>query len=287
MAGLALTGGGLAWTNESITGLPVSTSGVRFAFGGDTVDDLVYVDDVAMTKVSSVSAGGTSYTCSDCHNANAKTISLVSKAVIWNDQCNACHNAADMPSQTAAHLTSVPAVTGTSVQGCASSGAGCHASSDLHAIHKGNGGADPTCASCHDYSAQAAKPLLKSCGVGGDCHTGATYVANDHAKTGDDATPHTATAMGTKVDGTTYDAGGGNICSSCHSSGLKTAHTTKAGWTTPYCLDCHNSTSPVNSVTTIKTDSWSAQTCDQCHVTNGPGKHTTYTLAWPHRCDGR
>ena len=32
-------------------------------------------------------------------------------------------------------------------------------------------------------------------------------------------------------------------------------------------------------MTTIKTNSWSAKTCDQCHVTNGNGKHTTYTLA--------
>jgi hypothetical protein len=32
-------------------------------------------------------------------------------------------------------------------------------------------------------------------------------------------------------------------------------------------------------VTTIQTNSWDQQTCDQCHVTNGTGKHATYTPA--------
>ncbi|NTU72060.1 MAG: hypothetical protein HGB10_09620 [Coriobacteriia bacterium] len=283
-----LTGGNLAWTDEVITGLPASTSGVRFAFRGDTADDLVYVDNVSLTKVvNGASTAGTSVSCSGCHNANAKTISLVSAATAWNDQCDACHNATDMPTKAASHLTSVPAVAGSSTQGCASSGAGCHDTTDLHSIHKGNGGADPVCSDCHDYGSQAVLPVDKTCGVGGACHNGATYTATDHGKTGNDAA-HTATGMTTTLDGTTYNTGGGNTCADCHSSGLRSAHTTvtatldsgRAAWTAPFCANCHNSTyAEANSVTTIKTNSWSAQTCDQCHVTNGNGKHTTYTGA--------
>ncbi|MEI8080475.1 MAG: hypothetical protein WCI74_01335, partial [Actinomycetes bacterium] len=284
-----LTGGSLAWTDEQITGLPATTTGVRFAFKGDTADDLVYVDDVSVQKVvNGSSTAGTSVTCSECHNANAKTVSLVSGAVAWNDRCDACHNSTDMPAAAANHLTSVPAVTGSSTQGCATTGAGCHATNDLHAIHKGNGGAaDPTCGDCHNYGAQAAKPTGTTCGVGGSCHNAATYTATDHAKTGNDSL-HTATGMTTTLDGTTYNTGGGNTCSDCHSSGLRSAHTTVTAtldsghtpWVAPFCADCHNSTNAeANSVTTIKTNSWSAQTCDQCHVTNGNGKHTTYTPA--------
>ena len=176
--------------------------------------------------VNGSSTAGTSTTCSECHNANAKTISLASTAAAWNDQCSACHNSTDMPAFSANHLTSVPAVTASSTQGCATTGAGCHVTSDLHSIHKGNGGAaDPLCSDCHDYGAQAAKPVGTTCGVGGTCHNAATYTANDHAKTGNDAA-HTATAMTTTLDGTTYNTGGGNTCSDCHSSGLRSAHTT-------------------------------------------------------------
>jgi hypothetical protein len=128
-----------------------------------------------------------------------------------------------------------------------------------------------------------------------DCH-GNSYAAggeNVHnpavAGTGNDAS-HTVTpaSMAIKLDGTTYDAGGGNVCSDCHSSTLRSAHTTVTAsldsghlpWVTPFCIDCHNSSyAEANSVITIQTYKWDQHTCDQCHVTNGNGKHTTYTPA--------
>ena len=271
----------MAWTNESITGLPANTTGVRIALKGDTADDLVYLDDFAVRKVvDDIVVGGITLTCYECHNKNASTVSLTKSNALggtaWNGQCTQCHNGAGGIA-AASHLTSIPVATASSTQGCATGGAGCHVS-NLHTIHKGDGvGADPACSNCHLYAQQGLTPTGTTCGSGGACHQSHTSVSHN-GLTGDDTT-HTATAMTTKIDGTTYDAGGGNTCSSCHSSGLKTAHTTKAGWTTPYCLDCHNSTTPVDSVTTIKTDSWNAQTCDQCHVTNGNGKHDTYTTA--------
>jgi len=272
----------MAWSNESITGLPASTTGIRIALKGDTADDLVYLDDVAVRKVvNDIVVGGTTLTCYECHNKNASTVSLTKSNALggtaWNGQCTQCHNGVGGIA-AASHLTTIPAALGSSTQGCTTGGAGCHSTTNLHVLHKGDGkGADPACSACHLYAQQGLMPTSKTCGTGGTCHTAYTS-ASHNGLTGDDAT-HTAIAMTTKVDGTTYDIGGGNVCSSCHSSGLKTAHTTKAGWTTPYCLDCHNSAAPVNSVTTIKINSWSAQTCDQCHITNGPGKHTTYTLA--------
>ena len=271
----------LAWSNESITGLPANTQGVRFAFKGDTADDLVYVDDVSVHKVvDDIVVGGITLTCYDCHNKNTATVNLTKSALlggtVWDGGCTACHTGIGGIA-AASHLTTIPVATGTSTQGCASGGAGCHGS-NLHVTHKGNGvGSDPSCSACHLYTAQGASPVSFTCGQGGACHT--SHTATTHGTIDGNDVSHTAISMATKVDGTTYDIGGGNVCTSCHSAGLKTSHTTKAGWTTPYCLNCHNSTTPVNSVTTIKTNSWSAQTCDQCHVTNGPGKHNTYTVA--------
>ncbi len=279
----------MAWTNESITGLPVNTTGVRIALKGDTADDRVYVDDFAVRKVvDDVIVGGITLTCYECHNANASTVSLTKSDALggtaWNGECAQCHNGVGGIA-AASHLTTIPVAVATSTQGCTTGGTGCHTTTNLHTLHKGDGvGADPACSSCHLYTQQGLTPSGTTCGSDGACHQLHTST-NHNGLTGDDTT-HTATAMTTKVDGTTYDTGGGNVCSSCHSAGLKTAHTTKAGWTTPYCLDCHNATTPVNSVTTIKTNSWSAKTCDQCHVTNGPGKHNTYTPATHTATDG-
>jgi len=280
----------MAWTNESITGLPANTSGARIALKGDTADDLVYVDDFAVRKVvDDVVVGGITLTCYECHNKNAATVSLTKSNALggtaWNGQCTQCHNGVDGIA-AATHLTTIPVATGSSTQGCANSGAGCHATSNLHTLHKGDGkGADPACSTCHLYTQQGLMPTSVTCGTGGACHTG--YTSSAHGTITGDDTSHTAVGMATSID-TTYNVGGGNLCSSCHSSGLKSAHTTvtatldstHTAWTTPYCLNCHNSSyAEANSVTTIKTDSWSAQTCDQCHVTNGHGKHTAYTLA--------
>jgi len=226
--------------------------------------------------------GGYAGNTAGCHNTTTGTIAAGSAAQVkagWtNNLCADCH--------TAKHNAIATTHIGTSTQGCGASGAGCHSTYDLAALHKNRaGGGGCKLSGCHDAANKSQRPAAKTCGSGQACHTAYTPTAGHFASTttGNEAT-HTATAMASKLDTATYTYG--NACSDCHSSGLKSAHTTttavldsaRAAWTTPYCANCHNSTfAEANSVTTIKTNSWSAKTCDQCHVTNGNGKHTTYT----------
>jgi len=241
---------------------------------------------------TSVTNGGYAGNTAGCHNTNTGLIAANSATMVknnWNSGTKTCANC-----HSAKHNAIATSHTGTSTQGCGASGNGCHTTYDLAAIHRGRaGGGGCKLSGCHDATNKSQRPAKKTCGSGQTCHTTYTATAGHRASTitGDDTT-HTATgaSMAVKVDGTTYDTGGGNVCSSCHSSTLKTAHTTvtaslgsgRTAWTTPYCANCHNSEytsvpSYANSVTTIKTNLWNLQTCDQCHVTNGSGKHNTYT----------
>jgi hypothetical protein len=253
----------------------------------------------ASTMTASHATSAVANTCLGCHNSNGTTGLLIHADDVvksnWSpktcDECHGTHGNAKHNTYTAA------AHTGTSTQGCTNSGAGCHGTeTDLRTLHQARTGSATTfgclIAGCHDSVGKEMSGAAKSCGVGGVCHN--TYTASSHGGTvtGNETT-HTAIAMTTILD-PTYDAGGANTCANCHSAGLALAHketsTTlvlksgNTGWgitAQAICSDCHNATAPDNSVTVVKTDRWSAQTCDQCHETagnggNGNGKHALY-----------
>ena len=230
--------------------------------------------------------GGYAGNTAGCHNTTTGTIAPGSATAVknnWNSGsklCSDCH--------TAKHNAIATSHTGTSTQSCGASGAGCHNTYDLAALHRNRaGGGGCRLSGCHDPATKSVRPSSsnKSCGSGNACHTAYTGTAGHRANTitGNETT-HTATAMTTKVDGTTYDTGGNNTCAACHSATLLTAHSTSANANTcggAGSTGCHNDTTP-NSVLVIKTNSWSTKTCDECHVTNlngGTAKHNTYTLA--------
>ena len=89
-------------------------------------------------------------------------------------QCDACHNKDALGVGFEQHGTTAPVVTATAGtyaatgQSCLT--AGCHSTSNLHAIHKDAAGG---CAltGCHNFSAQAVLPIGASCGTTGACHT--------------------------------------------------------------------------------------------------------------------
>lgn len=216
------------------------------------------------------------WTCVQCHETNVDPWS----GVAWNKTCAACHTGT-----TIMHKDKTTMHASTQTQ-C--SGAGCHDITNVGALHSAATttiagiGTVTSCNVCHYNRDQIFGPIdlarkTTNCTV---CHLG--YSGTVHKTiNGTDAT-HTAIAM-TATVGAYMNK---NTCATCHSAALKTAHTTvtvsldsgHAAWTTPYCQDCHNSVYPeANSVTTIKTNRWSAQTCDQCHVANGHGKHSTNT----------
>ncbi len=190
-------------------------------------------------------------TCADCHNKNVQVTSVVTSK--WQTKrCDECHNSAVLP-MLEQHSTIAPVVNATSAQSCGASGAGCHTTYDVHALHKDAAGGC-TIAGCHNASVQAAKPTLKSCGAGGACHT-----SDPH-----DPTAHDATLGSGDIDMQMSDHidGGGNpvvteSCSLCHYSSLLDQHANQ-------CALCHSGASPAAAIS----GGWNG-TCQQgaCHPT--------------------
>ncbi|MDO8963007.1 MAG: hypothetical protein Q7W30_00765, partial [Coriobacteriia bacterium] len=163
----------------------------------------------------SLPAPYTNTTCSDCHNRNAAMQAVVTTK--WpTKRCDACHNASVMSTMTI-HPTTAPSVASTSALSCGASGTNCHTSTDLHSLHR-NAAGGCALSGCHNYSAQATKPVFKGCGLGGNCHVDHTTTTHGLI-TGNDTT-HTAGAV--QSADTAYQT---TACSSCHSMQLTVEHT--------------------------------------------------------------
>ncbi len=230
---------------------------------------------------------GTTWTadgeCRGCHNATSpvNVASLVAANTWARGACtgSSCHNITQ-----AAHVdggTDPIAVTAVSSTGCASSGAGCHTTSDLHGLHKSASSCALT--GCHNAANLDKSPTSKTCGQASGCHTSPTYSATNHGTiTGSETPTHTAGSM-TATEGV-FLAGNYNdsrTCSTCHSSALGTEHASTSvgavGCTTGGTggTGCHNQASPVNATNVIKNTNWQAtKLCTDCHGgSNGPAKH--------------
>ena len=217
-----------------------------------------------------------SITCSGCHNSSViATSPLVVKASWSQKLCTNCHNAG---ATTHGSIESSHTGTGT---GCASSGAGCHTTGDLKALHAAKG---CTITGCHGVDKEMVGEV-KTCGsISGGCHN--TYTASNHnGRTGNDTT-HTASTsyMQTKVDA----AGSLQLdCAGCHISTLGSEHNTVTVDTTVTggnksisCTECHNSTGSAgaqnSSVGVIKPGPWNDQ-CAACHTASRTTGHATST----------
>ncbi len=189
---------------------------------------------------------GSSLSCVECHTdtrSNGKVQVLAGWAT---DLCDDCHTTGSKIMHSATNAPPVAAVASTS---CASSGAGCHAGSDLHQLHRSaSGGCNLS--GCH--TTPNVKPVDKSCGSGGACHV-----------TIDETTHYVASPTHTADVTAVYTyAGKSNACSACHSGELKLAHREMPE---SKCLNCHNSTDP-DSVAVIKgTTAWN-RSCLACHT---------------------
>lgn len=219
-----------------------------------------------MNQHTSIAIAGSPYgsalTCGECHgDSRARgTAEVVAK---WtNNLCSDCHAAGT--SSVHDHSSSVPAVAEVGST-CGSTGNGCHAQTDLHALHKDAAGCNLT--GCHDYSQQAFRPTAKGCGTGGACHT--AYTKNTHLHNGD-AAKHQPTTL-TQANATQF----GVACGSCHdirtsNSSLTLEHSlstsAKSTNDTNVCLNCHNNA----AATTAIGNSWSAKdttsACAACHT---------------------
>jgi hypothetical protein len=242
-------------------------------------------------SLSTSAMSGTGSVCLRCHNNAGSTTAITG---LWSGElCSACHDGSGittMHNNMAGHN-----VVNT---GCGNSGVGCHPTQDLS-----KAGADKTqyihndCATCHDPAGAASwsygvtslqyNPAVKTCGGASGCHTSTYYSATVHSigqakqRNGDDAS-HTAAAA--SMDDTIGAYANNNLCSSCHSATLRSAHATTSLAADASCntggstgQGCHNSTVLAASPTQVKTN-WPNKTCADCH--NVPANvHNTYTLA--------
>lgn len=275
----------------------------------------VYSDNLACTGCHSntlktahsvTSTNGGAVTCLECHNGSgaitAATAAGQVKANWSTDKCTDCHTPVSTHASFKTGAATYSAThSATMNAGCSGSGTGCHGSrpdsltavspagemAQLHPTPGCSANSGTSATSCHALNKPMAA-IGKTCGTGSNCHNTYTTTAG-HANntiTANDTT-HTVTAasMDTSADATfAY----GVQCKNCHSSGLRSAHTTVtvamesgntwAAGASPYCTNCHNATTPDNAASVIKTTTWN-KTCDACHVTSGNGKHARYTAA--------
>ncbi len=203
---------------------------------------------------------GVYVTCQECHAYNAATSDIITTD--WTAKsCAACHTAGVLGAAQVMHTATAPVVNGSSTAGCGAQGAGCHNTYDLHALHKNK---SCTLAGCHDTKNKDMTAASKTCGGATGCHLNTTYTNTLHnGLNGDDLAKHRA-----QSDETSSLAGyvKPTTCTLCHTSTLKTAHNTTPSWTTPYCLNCHNATSPIDAVDVIKNTAWNNGSCSACHT---------------------
>lgn len=178
--------------------------------------------------------------CGECHNDMATNGYLQVTANWSTSTCEDCHTISSAAPMHGA--TTAPVVNATASTGCASTGAGCHSTSNLHALHKDASGCGLT--GCHVLG---AKPTKTSCGASGsDCHVGleATHYAEArHTASGDFTGSFQSVA-----------------CSACHTGVLEAAHVNSSAST---CTSCHNAAVAVPVITAATP--WSGN-CGACHA---------------------
>lgn len=232
--------------------------------------------------------------CFKCHN-HSVPVSQVVKTNWSSGLCSECHNASVYGmTQEVQHATdTAPAVIATEAQGagaCVTSG--CHATLDLHALHKGSASTSAGSTlrtkgcgvtGCHDFTKQAAKPSFRSCGTGGVCHNaGDPHSPTAHVSPDSggclachEAANNTATTDVRQIamkDGSSAHAG----CSTCHNSGANLGASNTAD-----CVDCHNgsevgthSYSPTDPNHYPASSHAAAETaCNQCHYLDLKQEH--------------
>ena len=173
----------------------------------------------------------------------------------------ACHSSGD-PHPAASH-------TATASAECID----CHLDADVSTSH-------PGCNTCHGNPAYPALPATKTAECV-DCHNGTdvgTHAYTPADPNHYDETTHTATPFTTVFQGAGPDglvAAGGQDCSACHSSTLRTAHaTTSTSGGSVTCVECHTDTT-LDSSTTVAAN-WPTRKCVECHDYGAATTHDSY-----------
>lgn len=236
--------------------------------------------------------------CTSCHN-NTASAEAIRRDWPRRDSSSGCADCHGRGSLDPVHGDDIaPSHKAAGSAGCASSGAGCHPTSDLSAV--GPTGLHLTCLRCHDATPSdgnlAWDPGANSCGEGRACH----------AARGD-YEPRSAIHAGTdRVDGldpahrasrafeanVVSDASSGTSarCGQCHARVLGAEHARPNGSLARgnTCRGCHNANA--RTARAVKLDwpgSEGAMPCEDCHAASAitarhgalPTSHTGVELA--------
>jgi len=215
--------------------------------------------------------------CQNCHNSVSSADAIDNKWAARNSTqaCQECHGRAGLDSVHGTDVSGVHTADGST--GCASSGPGCHPTSNLASIGKPTttSGLHSTCLRCHDRTSagsnQSYNPDKKSCGAGRSCHTKYNPSSSKHDHAGGTDDKHVAGSDQRNAQYLDLMTGISTKCGACHRMTLGTEHTrpnVDSGWKNP-CKGCHN-TGP--SPTVVK-DGWTegdgSGACAACHGRSG------------------
>jgi len=210
--------------------------------------------------------------CQNCHNspASADAIDDEWAARDTADACQACHGHAGLAGVHDADVSEEHTVGGS--EGCASSGPGCHPTSNL-----ASSGLHSTCLHCHDRTGAGANgpydPDKGTCGTGRDCHNRFDPETSAHkgARGTDDL--HEAGVEQRRANYRDLKTGVDTPCGSCHDMTLGTEHTrpsVKDPWKNS-CTGCHNTEPSPSVVKSGWPDRDTDSACAACHETSGAG----------------
>lgn len=223
--------------------------------------------------------------CLNCHNNPASTIAV---AEAWPEKsraraCEACHGRDGLDPVHDGAVDTIHTFSGST--GCASSGPGCHPTSDISevGIPSTQSNIHNDCLRCHDRTASngnlAYDPSKRTCGADRDCHSQAgdyepsTSVHNGSAglTDGDDAHHNAGSGQGSAVY-RDFASGTSTSCKSCHDMRLGTEHKRPRDSSPDEitCRGCHNKSEQIAGV--VK-DQWPTKSttwaCGVCHPASG------------------
>lgn len=227
--------------------------------------------------------------CFNCHRDSASQTAIKNRWATRNttSACLACHGNPGLPLPHLGDIVTLHSSGSSESSGCASSGAGCHPTSNLSEVGKPTVTANihSTCLRCHDWRKangdMAYDPSKKTCGSGRSCHgtddqyDPATSVHNGSGGlvNGVDAS-HTAGSAQAAASWDDTASGTSTPCTVCHGMVLQTEHTrpnSQLATATPNaCQGCHDHAT--SSATVVK-GGWPKQgtsdACASCHSGSG------------------
>jgi hypothetical protein len=183
-------------------------------------------------RSTSSRTGVPSDSCRNCHASPASADALADEWAARGsaDACQACHGHAGLGGLHSTDVTGVHTVNGS--EGCASSGPGCHPTSDISSTGEPTttSGLHESCLRCHALSAGDGNgvydPAKKTCGSGRDCHSSTKFnpATSSHKDAGGRDRKHTAGSKQSTASYVDLASGRSTPCGSCHQMRLGAEH---------------------------------------------------------------